>query len=200
MIDLTAHRSFFQRWLIASTALTILGNAVSAVLTTRSVSPWLSIPTHIIPPALALTAVHAVALIRAEKRNALVAILSSSVVAGLAAAMSWSGLYELALLSGWHGWLAAAFPIVIDLGIFLSTVYLVTTPKPAVELVVSDNSPVVDEGRGDSAKSLAEALGDVPDDMLEARDRALSQRDTNTLAEIYGVSPRTIQRRLATAA
>lgn len=133
-----AHR-FFWRWLVGATALTLAGNAAHALL------PY--IPTllvrlsvYLIPPLIALISIHAVTVLARVGRvhrarssaswrdaggTAVLAVTVTAILALIAAILSYSGLYGVALAGGLSPRLAWLFPLTIDAGIAVSSVALV---------------------------------------------------------------------------
>lgn len=151
-IELTAEtdraraRRFFLGWLIAATAVSIGGNAAHAVL---ELLPMIAVKIAVacLPPVVALVAVHGVAVLAScgQIRRAGVPASGGWVyglavgVTGLlalgAAALSFTGLYSVAVAGGINPQLALIWPVCIDAGIAVSTVALVVLrPASAADL------------------------------------------------------------------
>ena len=145
--DRKSARKFFMAWLVVSTLLTMIGNAVVPVLglgPSSATAPLaVVVIAHLIPPLTALLAVHSVIVfsriggLRREKRAGLrgfgiLTIVVTTLIGILSLALSFNGLYALALASGWHGFLAVCFPLIIDLGVVVSTASLVAL-RPLTE-------------------------------------------------------------------
>ncbi|WP_182878302.1 DUF2637 domain-containing protein [Mycobacteroides abscessus] len=134
----TAHK-FFWRWLVGATALTLLGNAAHALLGFIPTTA-IRLAVYLIPPLIALVAVHAVTVLArvgrvhrakssASWRDAggtyLLAVSVTATLALVAAILSYSGLLGVALAGGLSPRLAWLFPLCIDAGIAVSSVALV---------------------------------------------------------------------------
>lgn len=133
-----AHR-FFWRWLVGATLLTLAGNAVHALL--EFIPPTLiRLSVYLIPPLIALISIHAVTVLARVGRvhrarssaswrdaggTAILAVTVTASLALIAAVLSYSGLYGVALAGGLSPRLAWLFPLCIDLGIAVSSVALV---------------------------------------------------------------------------
>lgn len=133
-----AHR-FFWRWLIGATVLTLLGNATHALLPYIPTT-LVRLSVYLIPPLVALVAVHAVTVLARVGRvhrarssaswrdaggTAILAVTVTALLALVAAILSYSGLLGVALAGGLSPRLAWLFPLCIDAGIAVSSVALV---------------------------------------------------------------------------
>lgn len=133
-----AHK-FFWRWLVGATALTLAGNAAHALL--EFIPPTLiRLSVYLIPPLIALVSIHAVTVLARVGRvhrarssaswrdaggTAILAVTVTATLALIAAVLSYSGLYGVALAGGLSPRLAWLFPLCIDAGIAVSSVALV---------------------------------------------------------------------------
>ncbi|WP_074338303.1 DUF2637 domain-containing protein [Mycobacteroides abscessus] len=133
-----AHQ-FFWRWLVGATALTLAGNATHALLLyipATAIRLWV----YLIPPLIALVAVHAVTVLARVGRvhrarqsaswrdaggTAILSVVVTAALALIAAILSYSGLLGVALAGGLSPRLAWLFPLTIDAGIAVSSVALV---------------------------------------------------------------------------
>ena len=140
--DRARARRFFWAWLALSTAMTLAGNAAAAVLD-RIDPVAVRLAVHLIPPLIALVAVDAVAVLAragaihrargsagAGTAGHTVAVATAAVIAGLAAVLSYAGLVAVARAGGLAPGLAAVWPLVIDLGIGLSSAALLIVLRP----------------------------------------------------------------------
>lgn len=134
----TAHK-FFWRWLVGATALTLAGNAAHALL--EFIPPALiRLSVYLIPPLIALISIHAVTVLARVGRvhrarssaswrdaggTAILAVSVTATLALIAAILSYSGLYGVALAGGLSPRLGWLFPLTIDAGIAVSSVALV---------------------------------------------------------------------------
>lgn len=133
-----AHQ-FFWRWLVGATLLTLLGNAAHALLPYIPVLA-VRLSVYLIPPLIALIAVHAVTVLARVGRvhrarssaswrdaggTAILAVAVTGVLALIAAVLSYSGLLGVAEAGGLSPRLAFLFPLCIDAGIAVSSVALV---------------------------------------------------------------------------
>ncbi|MDO3167185.1 DUF2637 domain-containing protein [Mycobacteroides abscessus subsp. abscessus] len=131
--------AFFWRWLVGATALTLLGNAAHALLDFIPTTA-IRLTVYLIPPVIALVAVHAVTVLARVGRvhrarssaswrdaggTAVLAVSVTGALALIAAVLSYSGLYGVALAGGLGSHLAWLFPLCIDAGIAVSSVALV---------------------------------------------------------------------------
>lgn len=124
-------RRFFWRWLIAATALTLLGNAGHALLPAENLPTTVRLGVALTPPVIALIAIHAVTVLArvgsghrangSAKWTFRAAACATVLLAMSAAAISFNGLYTLALDTGHPKFLAVLFPVGIDAGIALAT-------------------------------------------------------------------------------
>lgn len=133
-----AHQ-FFWRWLIGATALTLAGNAAHALLDFIPATA-IRLSVYLIPPVIALISIHAVTVLARVGRvhraksaaswrdaggTAILAVTVTGLLALIAAILSYSGLYGVALAGGLSPRLAWLFPLCIDAGIAVSSVALV---------------------------------------------------------------------------
>lgn len=138
-IERSRAHQFFWRWLVGATMLTLAGNAAHALL------PYIPVlvvrlTVYLIPPVIALIAVHAVTVLARVGRvhragssaswrdaggTAILAVTVTATLALIAAVLSYSGLYGVALAGGLDPRLAWLFPMTIDAGIAVSSVALV---------------------------------------------------------------------------
>lgn len=140
--DRARARRFFWAYLLVSAALTLAGNSAAAML---DVVPPLAVrlAVHLTPPVVALVAVHAVAVLAragaahrarrgtgAADRAYTTTVGTATVIAGLAAMLSYAGLVAVARAGGLTPVLAAVWPLVIDLGIGLSSAALLVVLRP----------------------------------------------------------------------
>lgn len=124
-------RRFFWRWLIAATALTLLGNAGHALLPADNLPTAVRLGVALTPPIIALIAIHAVTVLArvgsghrangSAKWTFRAAACATVLLAISAAAISFNGLYTLAIDTGHPKALAILFPVGIDAGIALAT-------------------------------------------------------------------------------
>lgn len=124
-------RRFFWRWLIAATALTLLGNAGHALLPADNLPTAVRLGVALTPPIIALIAIHAVTVLArvgsghrangSAKWTFRAAACATVLLAISAAAISFNGLYTLAIDTGHPKALAVLFPVGIDAGIALAT-------------------------------------------------------------------------------
>ncbi|RIS84044.1 DUF2637 domain-containing protein [Mycobacteroides abscessus] len=139
--DAERHRAhqFFWRWLVGATVLTLAGNAAHALL--AYIPPTLiRLSVYLIPPLIALISIHAVTVLarvgkmhrarssaswRDAGGTAILAVVVTTTLALIAAILSYSGLYGVALAGGLSPRLAWLFPLTIDAGIAVSSVALV---------------------------------------------------------------------------
>ncbi|WP_165803056.1 DUF2637 domain-containing protein [Mycobacteroides abscessus] len=134
----TAHK-FFWRWLVGATVLTLLGNAAHALLAYIPTTV-VRLAVYLIPPLIALVSIHGITVLArvgkmhrartsASWRDAgstyLLAVTVTALLALIAAILSYSGLYGVALAGGLSPRLAWLFPLCIDSGIAVSSVALV---------------------------------------------------------------------------
>lgn len=133
-----AHR-FFWRWLVGATVLTLLGNAAHALLDFIPATA-IRLSVYLIPPLVALISIHAVTVLARVGRvhrarssaswrdaggTAILAVTVTSLLALIAAVLSYSGLLGVALAGGLSPRLGWLFPLCIDAGIAVSSVALV---------------------------------------------------------------------------
>lgn len=128
--DRAVARRFFWKWLLSATAMTLLGNAGHALLPPE-MPKLVRLAVALTPPLVALIAIHGVTVLarvgagHRERDNAkwtFRAAVGATVLLALdAAAISFNGLYSLALDSGYPKFLAVLFPLAIDAGIALAT-------------------------------------------------------------------------------
>ncbi|WP_157931420.1 DUF2637 domain-containing protein [Mycobacteroides abscessus] len=133
-----AHQ-FFWRWLVGATLLTLSGNAAHALLAYIPTT-LVRLSVYLIPPVIALISIHAVTVLARVGRvhrarsaaswrdaggTAILAVTVTASLALIAAVLSYSGLYGVALAGGLSAHLAFLFPLCIDLGIAVSSVALV---------------------------------------------------------------------------
>lgn len=138
-IERSRAHQFFWRWLIGATVLTLLGNATHALLPYIPVTA-VRLSVYLIPPVIALIAVHAVTVLARVGRvhrarssaswrdaggTAILAVSVTAILALIAAVLSYSGLLGVALAGGLTPRLAWLFPLTIDAGIAVSSVALV---------------------------------------------------------------------------
>lgn len=131
--------SFFWRWLIGATLLTLLGNAAHALLPLIPTTA-IRLSVYLIPPVVALVSIHAVTVLARVGRvhrarsstswrdaggTAILAVSVTATLALIAAILSYSGLLGVALAGGLSPRLAWLFPLTIDAGIGVSSVALV---------------------------------------------------------------------------
>lgn len=131
--------SFFWRWLIGATLLTLLGNAAHALLPLIPTTA-IRLSVYLIPPLVALISIHAVTVLARVGRvhrarssaswrdaggTAVLAVTVTATLAVIAAILSYSGLLGVALAGGLSPRLAWLFPLTIDAGIAVSSVALV---------------------------------------------------------------------------
>lgn len=131
--------SFFWRWLIGATLLTLLGNAAHALLPLIPTTA-IRLSVYLIPPVVALVSIHAVTVLARVGRvhrarsstswrdaggTAILAVSVTAILALIAAVLSYSGLLGVALAGGLTPRLAWLFPLTIDAGIAVSSVALV---------------------------------------------------------------------------
>ncbi|AGM27012.1 hypothetical protein MABM_29960 [Mycobacteroides abscessus] len=131
--------SFFWRWLIGATLLTLLGNAAHALLPLIPTTA-IRLAVYLVPPLIALVSIHAVTVLARVGRvhrakssaswrdaggTAILSVVVTGALALIAAILSYSGLYGVALAGGLSPRLAWLFPLTIDLGIAVSSVALV---------------------------------------------------------------------------
>lgn len=136
--------SFFWRWLIGATLLTLLGNAAHALLPLIPTTA-IRLSVYLIPPVVALVSIHAVTVLARVGRvhrarsstswrdaggTAVLAVSVTAILALIAAVLSYSGLLGVALAGGLGSHLAWLFPLCIDAGIAVSSVALVVL-RPA---------------------------------------------------------------------
>ncbi|SHO82552.1 DUF2637 domain-containing protein [Mycobacteroides abscessus] len=134
----TAHR-FFWRWLVGATALTLAGNAAHALLGFIPTTA-IRLSVYLIPPVIALISIHAVTVLARVGRvhrarssaswrdaggTAILAVSVTGALALIAAILSYSGLYGVAVAGGLSPRLGWLFPLTIDAGIAVSSVALV---------------------------------------------------------------------------
>jgi hypothetical protein len=139
--DRAAARKFFWGWLVAATSLTLVGNAAHALLEYIPHTA-LSLAVSLVPPIIALVSIHALHVMSSVRisRRALriewswsygFTLLVTFALALIAAILSWSGLFAVALEGGWSDHrLAALWPVCIDAGIVVASVSLVVL-RPA---------------------------------------------------------------------
>lgn len=139
--DAERHRAhqFFWRWLIGATALTLAGNATHALL---PYIPMLAVrlSVYLIPPLIALVSIHGITVLARIGRvhrarsaaswrdaggTAILSVVVTGTLALIAAVLSYSGLYGVALAGGLSPRLGWLFPLTIDAGITVSSVALV---------------------------------------------------------------------------
>lgn len=133
-----AHQ-FFWRWLVGATVLTLLGNAAHALLDFIPTT-LVRLAVYLIPPLVALVSIHAVTVLARAGRvhrarssaswrdaggTAILAVSVTATLALIAAILSYSGLYGVALAGGLSPRLGWLFPLCIDAGIAVSSVALV---------------------------------------------------------------------------
>lgn len=133
-----AHQ-FFWRWLVGATLLTLAGNAAHALLGFIPVLV-VRLAVYLIPPLIALISIHAVTVLARVGRvhrarssaswrdaggTAILAVSVTGALALIAAVLSYSGLFGVALAGGLSPRLAWLFPLTIDAGIAVSSVALV---------------------------------------------------------------------------
>ncbi|MBN7564499.1 DUF2637 domain-containing protein [Mycobacteroides abscessus subsp. massiliense] len=133
-----AHQ-FFWRWLIGATALTLAGNAAHALLDFIPATA-IRLSVYLIPPVIALISIHAVTVLARVGRvhraksaaswrdaggTAILAVTVTGLLALIAAILSYSGLYGVAVAGGLSPRLGWLFPLTIDAGIAVSSVALV---------------------------------------------------------------------------
>ncbi|SIB99713.1 Protein of uncharacterised function (DUF2637) [Mycobacteroides abscessus subsp. abscessus] len=138
-IERSRAHQFFWRWLIGATALTLLGNAAHALLDYIPTT-LVRLAVYLIPPLVALVSIHAVTVLARVGRvhrarssaswrdaggTAVLAVSVTAALALIAAVLSYSGLYGVALAGGLSPRLAWLFPLCIDAGIAVSSVALV---------------------------------------------------------------------------
>ncbi|MBV0918019.1 Protein of uncharacterised function (DUF2637) [Mycobacteroides abscessus subsp. massiliense] len=131
--------SFFWRWLIGATLLTLLGNAAHALLPLIPTTA-IRLSVYLIPPVVALVSIHAVTVLARVGRvhrarssaswrdaggTAILAVAVTGVLALIAAVLSYSGLLGVAEAGGLSPRLGWLFPLTIDAGIAVSSVALV---------------------------------------------------------------------------
>lgn len=134
----TAHK-FFWRWLVGATLLTLMGNAAHALLPYVPTTA-IRLAVYLVPPLIALVSIHAVTVLARVGRvhrakssaswrdaggTAILSVVVTGALALIAAILSYSGLYGVALAGGLSPRLAWLFPLTIDLGIAVSSVALV---------------------------------------------------------------------------
>lgn len=141
--DRASARRFFRWWLGGATVLTLIGNAADALIGASASAP-VRIIVHLVPPLIALVAIHAVTVLarvgRVHRASALrlrdaggttvFAVLIAGALALSAAVLSYAGLRSVAESAGMGGWLAVLWPLTIDAGIAVSSVALVVL-RPA---------------------------------------------------------------------
>ena len=137
-------RRFFWKWLICATGVTLAGNAGHALLP-HDLPTQVRLGVALTPPIIALIAIHAVTVLarvgsghRAKdsaKWTFRAAVAATVALATSAAAISFNGLYTLALDSGQPKPLAILFPFAIDAGIALATLAIYhLRPSSAADL------------------------------------------------------------------
>ena len=134
----TAHK-FFWRWLVGATLLTLAGNATHALLGFIPTTA-IRLSVYLIPPVIALISIHAVTVLARVGRvhrarssaswrdaggTAILSVVVTAALALIAAVLSYSGLFGVALAGGLSPHLAFLFPLCIDAGIAVSSVALV---------------------------------------------------------------------------
>lgn len=196
--DRSRARRVFVCWLVLATALTLAGNAVAAVL--PSLPPTgVRLAVHLLPPLIALVGLHALtALARAgaihrARKGATAALRDAGPVYGgavagvlgiaaLAVTLSYAGLIEVARAGGLSPTLAAVWPLVIDLGIAVSTMAL---------LVLRPISAADQRAARRAASAGSRTASAAPSVKRESADRSLADPFTDTLRETEGPSAKT---------
>jgi hypothetical protein len=126
---------FFWWWLIGSAATSMLGNIAHALLNARWDQWWLAALAALaalIPPAGAMAATHAVAMLVRIRVGGLVfwiALLGTLGLAGCAFKVSFDALSSLARTVGMSRDDAFLWPISIDLAIAISTLCLLALSR-----------------------------------------------------------------------
>lgn len=133
-----AHQ-FFWRWLVGATGLTLAGNAAHALLAYIPIIA-IRLSVYLIPPLIALVSIHGITVLARVGRvhrarssaswrdaggTAILSVVVTGTLALIAAVLSYSGLYGVALAGGLSPRLGWLFPLTIDLGIAVSSVALV---------------------------------------------------------------------------
>jgi hypothetical protein len=145
--DRAKARGFFVWWLVASTIVSVGGNAAHALLDYIPIIA-VKIAVAMVPPTVALAAIHGVAVLapcgqvkRADSDITAAgwvygfSVMVTGLLAGAAAALSFTGLYTVAIAGDLSSHLALMWPLCVDAGIAVSTVALVVLrPASAADL------------------------------------------------------------------
>ncbi|WP_067478758.1 DUF2637 domain-containing protein [Nocardia amamiensis] len=134
---------FFWGELLLVAAMSIAGNIVHAWINAPEDKRWIAAFVACFPPVALLAATHGVGLlVRAQNKARFaywVVVLLTASIAGIAFALSFDALRELAIQVGMSKSLAGLFPVIIDGAIGQATIALLvlartdrTTTEPAV--------------------------------------------------------------------
>jgi hypothetical protein len=174
--DRAKARRFFVWWLVASTVVSIGGNAAHALLDYIPIIA-VKIAVAMVPPTVALVAIHGVAVLarcgqvkRADSDITAVgrvygfSVMVTGLLAGAAAVLSFTGLYTVAIAGDLSSHLALMWPLCVDAGIAVSTVALVVLrPASAADLrAARATTAAVSEHVNVSARQSAVARASAP--------------------------------------
>ncbi|WP_280471838.1 DUF2637 domain-containing protein [Nocardia cyriacigeorgica] len=125
---------FFWGELLLVAAMSIAGNIVHAWINAPEDKRWIAAFVACFPPVALLAATHGVGLlVRAQNKARFaywVVVLLTASIAGIAFALSFDALRELAIQVGMSKSLAGLFPIIIDGAIGQATIALLVLARP----------------------------------------------------------------------
>jgi hypothetical protein len=140
--------NFFWRWLIGSSAASMIGNVAHAMFNTDTGNVAVAALAALVPPAVLLAATHGLAVMVRSQIVGRWFTVALALMTGLglcALVLSFHALYELAVLQGgMPASIAWLWPLAIDLSVAFSTLALLalTTGKKARrEAAVANRAP-----------------------------------------------------------
>lgn len=129
--------TFFWRWLIGSSAASMIGNVAHAIYNTSDGSVYVAALAALVPPGVLLAATHGLAVMVRSQITGRWFTAALTMMTGLgvcALVLSFHALYELAVKQGgMPSSIAWLWPLAIDLSVSFSTLALLalTTGKKA---------------------------------------------------------------------
>ena len=186
-------RRFFWTWLVCATGVTLAGNA-GHMMITKDMPPLVRLSVALIPPLIALLAVHGVTVLarvghgeragKSARTTFRVAVVVTVVLAIDAAVMSFAGLYGLARDSGLPQSLAVLFPLAIDAGIVVATLAIYhLRPSSAADLRAAHEAAERERVDRERAEAAAREAAELERERLEAeREERAWEREQRALA------------------
>ncbi|AGM12364.1 membrane protein [Mycobacterium phage Skinny] len=120
--------TFYWRWLIGSSVVSIVGNVTHALFNSHNNNAWVAACMALVPPVVLALATHGLSLMVRTQIEGMffrVALGLTAAIAVVALVLSFVALFELAVQQGgMNAWVAWLWPLVVDLSVAFSTIAL----------------------------------------------------------------------------